>query len=206
MSHRDNYALAAENAKKIFLSYDQQALIEKFALSFDDAYLYTSFLGAPYRIERLTGNLERRKGGAWVDGNSFDEVLSIFDLLCDSKETRMPSHVFQSMASFGLQFHQNLTESRDPLAEFAQSNPDAFRARLLALGGRETKGADMAFVLPVFDTLDMAVHFWFGDEEFAPSLRILWDANALQYIRYETMYYCIGCLRTRIQEKCTAIA
>ena len=201
MNRTNNYALAAENAKKIFLSYDQQALIEKFALSFDDTYLYTSFLGAPYRIERLTGNLERRKNGVWVDGNSFDEVLSIFDLLCDSKDTRHPSHVFQSMASFGLQFHQNLTESRDPLAEFAQSNPDTFRARLLALGGRETKGADLAFVLPVFDTLDMAVHFWFGDEEFAPSLRILWDANALQYIRYETMYYVIDCLRARLEEK-----
>lgn len=201
MNRTNNYALAAENAKKIFLSYDQPALIQKLALSFDDTYLYTSFLGAPYRIERLTGNLERRKNGAWVDGNSFDEVLSIFDLLCDSKDTRHPSHVFQSMASFGLQFHQNLTESRDPLAEFAQKSPSAFRARLLALGGRETKGADLAFVLPVFDTLDMAVHFWFGDEEFAPSLRILWDANALQYIRYETMYYVIDCLRARLEEQ-----
>lgn len=201
MNPRDNYALAAENAKKIFLSYNQQALIQKLALSFDDAYLYTAFLGAPYRIDRLTGDMERRKGGAWVDGNSFDEVLSIFDLLCDSKDTRHPSHVFQSMASFGLQFHQNLTESRDPMAEFAQSNPDAFRARLLALGGRETKGADLAFVLPVFDTLDMAVHFWFADEEFAPSLRILWDASALQYIRYETMYYVIDCLRARLEEQ-----
>lgn len=201
MSHRDNYAIAAENAKKIFLSYDQQALIEKFALSFDDAYLYTSFLGAPYRIERLTGNLERQKDGVWVDGNSFDEVLSIFDLLCDSKDTRHPSHVFQSMASFGLQFHQNLTESRDPLADFAQRVPDTFRDRLLALGGRETKGADLAFVLPVFDSLELCLHFWFADEEFAPSLRILWDANALQYIRYETMYYCIGCLRARLEEQ-----
>lgn len=201
MNRTNNYALAAENAKKIFLSYDQPVLIEKFALSFDDAYLYTSFLSAPYRIERLTGNLERQKDGVWVDGNSFDEVLSIFDLLCDSKDTRHPSHVFQSMASFGLQFHQNLTESRDPLAEFAQKSPSAFRARLLALGGRETKGADLAFVLPVFDSLELCLHFWFADEEFAPSLRILWDANALQYIRYETMYYVIDCLRARLEEK-----
>ena len=201
MSHRDNYAIAAENAKKIFLSYDQPALIQKLALSFDDAYLYTSFLGAPYRIERLTGNLERQKDGVWVDGNSFDEVLSICDLVCDSKEIRTPSGIFKPTAEFGRNFHQALTEGRDPLAEFAQKSPSAFRARLLALGGRETKGADLAFVLPVFDTLDMAVHFWFGDEEFAPSLRILWDANALQYIRYETMYYVIDCLRARLEEK-----
>lgn len=201
MNRTNNYALAAENAKKIFLSYDQPALIQKLALSFDDAYLYTSFLGAPYRIERLTGNLERQKDGVWVDGNSFDEVLSICDLVCDSKEIRTPSGIFKPTAEFGRNFHQNLTESRDPLAEFAQKSPSAFRARLLALGGRETKGADLAFVLPVFDTLDMAVHFWFGDEEFAPSLRILWDANALQYIRYETMYYVIDCLRARLEEQ-----
>ncbi len=201
MNRTNNYALAAENAKKIFLSYDQPALIQKLALSFDDAYLYTSFLGAPYRIERLTGNLERQKDGVWVDGNSFDEVLSICDLVCDSKEIRTPSGIFKPTAEFGRNFHQTLTEGRDPLAEFAQKSPSAFRARLLALGGRETKGADLAFVLPVFDSLELCLHFWFADEEFAPSLRILWDANALQYIRYETMYYVIDCLRARLEEK-----
>ena len=200
MNRRDNYATAALGAKKIFLSYDQQTLIQKLRLPFDGTYLYTAFLGSPYRIHRRTGGLERQESGTWVDGNSFDEVLSIFDLVCDSSENRAPSHIFQNMASFGLQFHQTLTESRDPLAEFAQADPQAFRERLQSLGAQEGKGADIAFVVPVFEDLEMAIHFWFGDEEFAPRIRYLWDANAKQYIRYETMYYVVDFLRARLKE------
>ena len=88
MEQRNNYAVQVQSAKQIFLSYDQNALAEKLHLPMDADYLYTSFLGAPYRIARRTGDLERRDGGVWVDGNSFDEVLSIFDLVCDSREDR----------------------------------------------------------------------------------------------------------------------
>lgn len=201
MERRDNYAISAQNAKKLFLSYDQQKLIDKLNLKFDDAYLYTTFLGSPYRIARSTGDLQRKAGEAWVDGNSFDEVLTLFDLVCDSAEARTPAHRWKNMTDFGLQFHQNLMESRDPLAEWAQAEPEAFRGALLAMGAREIRGADIAFALPVFDMLEMALFFWAGDEEFAPRIRYLWDENALQYIRYETMYYCLGCLRTRLLKK-----
>ena len=45
--------------------------------------------------------------------------------------------------------------------------------------------------------------FLLGRFAVAPGtlFRILWDANALQYIRYETMYYVIDCLRARLEEK-----
>lgn len=200
MERRNNYAISAQNAKKLFLSYDQQALIGKLGLRWDERYLYTAFLGAPYRIDRSTGDLERKKGETWVDGNSFDEVLSIFDLVCDSAQLRTPAHRFRNMTDFGLQFHRELMESRDPLAEFADGQPEEFTRRVLAMGGRAIPGADLAFALPVFDTLELALFFWAGDEEFAPRLRYLWDENALQYIRYETMYYALGALRTRLAE------
>lgn len=130
MERRNNYAVQAQSAKQIFLSYDQNALAEKLHMPMDEAYLYTSFLGAPYRIARRTGDLERRDGGVWVDGNSFDEVLSIFDLVCDSREDRKITGVWKNMTDFGLQFHQNLMESRDVLAEFAQRAPAEYRAAL----------------------------------------------------------------------------
>lgn len=198
MDRKNNYAIQAQNAKKIFLSYDQKKLTEKLHLQTDEAYLYTSFLGAPYRIDRRNGSLERFDGKAWTDGNSFDETLSIFDLVCDSREDRHPAGVWKNMTDFGHQFHQNLMESRDILADFAQNQPEEYRAALEKLGARSVKGADIAYVLPVFDDLEMALFFWAGDEEFLPRIRYLWDENALQYIRYETMYYVLGCLRTRL--------
>ena len=53
--------------------------------------------------------------------------------------------------------------------------------------------------MPFFEDLRIAVQFWHGDEEFSPRLRFLWDAAADQYLRYETMYYALGLLRTRLQ-------
>ena len=91
-------------------------------------------------------------------------------------------------------------ESRDALADLAQNHPGEYRTALEKLGARPVKGADIAYVLPVFDDLEMALFFWAGDEEFLPRIRYLWDENALQYIRYETMYYVLGCLRTRLCE------
>lgn len=201
MDRRNNYAIQAQNAKKIFLSYDQKKLTEKLHLQTDETYLYTSFLGAPYRIDRKTGSLERFDGKTWTDGNSFDETLSVFDLVCDSREDRHPAGVWKNMTDFGHQFHQNLMESRDALADFAQNRPQEYRAALEKLGARPVKGANIAYVLPVFDSLEMALFFWAGDEEFSPRIRYLWDENALQYIRYETMYYVLGCLRARLCEK-----
>ena len=198
MDRKNNYAIQVQNAKKLFLSYDQKTLAKKLRLRTDAEYLYTALLGQPYRIARTTGDLERLENGIWADANSFDEVLTLFDLVCDSKEDRHPSGIWKNMTDFGHQFHQNLMESRDALADFAQKSPRAYRAAMEKLGARPLRGGDIAYAIPVFEDLEMAVFFWAGDEEFSPGIRYLWDENALQYIRYETMYYCLGCLRSRL--------
>ena len=62
------------------------------------------------------------------------------------------------------------------------------------MGGKRLTGADLAWEIPVFQELSIALFFWEGDEEFAPRLRFLWDENALMYIKYETMYYAVSFL------------
>ena len=59
MKRTDNYAIQAAQAKLRFLTYDQQRLIDKYALKADDSYLYTAMLSQPYRISRTTGDLEK---------------------------------------------------------------------------------------------------------------------------------------------------
>lgn len=202
MEKRDNYAIAAANARRLFLSYDQQKLIEKLRLAYDDTYLYTTFLGDRFRIRRTTGDMERQTENGWTEANGFNEVLTLFDLLCDSKPDRHPAGKMKSMTDFGLQFHQNLMEdTRDPFTLAVQENQQGFAAACLSLGGRAVRGADLGVQIPVFEELTITLLFWAGDEEFAPRLRFLWDENALQYLKYETMYYAVGYLKERLAEK-----
>lgn len=199
MERTNNYLVQAQQAKNLFLTYDQDALIRKFRLSFDETYLYTTMLHTLYRIHRATGDLERQEGSGWADANTFNEVLTLYDMLCDSRENRYLSGRWKNMTSFGLMFHQNLLEdARDPWAEKFQENPDAFRTACLSLGGRPLDSGDVAYAIELFDGLEIGVQLWLGDEEFPPNLRFLWDENATMYIRYETMFYARGLLLDRI--------
>ena len=197
-----NYLLQARSAKQRFLSYDQHKLIQKFRLEWDETFLYTTLLGRKYRICRQTGDMDCLTDGGWADGNSYEEVMTLLDLLCDSRDDRFIAGRWKSMESFGLMFHQNLLQDeRDPLAERFDREPEALRKAGLAIGGKPQAGADIAFVFEVFDGLPIVLQFWHGDEEFAPRIRWLWDENARMYIRYETMYFAVGLLRRRILER-----
>lgn len=202
MERKDNYHLQAQQAKQWFLRYDQQKLIDKLKLKFDETYLYAEMLCQPYRIHRATGHLERRKDGQWVDANSHGEVMTLLDLICDSREGRYLTCRWKQMQGFGLMFHQNLLEDKKNLwAERFQKDPEALRRACLALGGTPLPQGDVAYSVELFDGLCIGLQFWEGDEEFAPRLRYLWDENALLYIKYETMYFAVQLLLERIWEK-----
>lgn len=199
MERTNNYAIQAQQAKELFLTYDQEALIRKFHLTFDPVYLYVPMLHTLYRIHRATGDLERQEDGRWLDANTFEEVLTLFDLLCDSREDRFLSGRMKNMSSFGLMFHQNLLEdARDPWAEKFQADVPGFRRACLALGGVPLPNGDVAYAIELFDGLRIGVQLWLGDEEFPSNLRFLWDENATMYIRYETMFYARGMLLDRL--------
>lgn len=198
---KNNYAIAASQAKQLFLRYDQQALIGKLDLRCDENFLYVLFFGQNYRIARGTGDMERFDGSAWVDGNSFSEVMSILDLVCGSREDRHLGGKLLSMDTFGLQFHQNLNERENPTARYFDEHFPAFCAACLALGGENVSQGDAGFVFRIFEDLPLAVILWRGDDEFSAQLRYLWDENALQYIRYETMYYAVGYLNGLIRQQ-----
>ena len=202
MARTNNYLIQARQAKARFLTYDQSRLIAKLNLRSDGEYLYVPMLGQIYRVSRASGDMQRQTAGDWVDGNSYDEVMTLLDLLCDSREDRHISGRWKNMTSFGLMFHQNLLEEqKDPRAEKFQADPEGFRKACLALGGTPLPNGDIAYAIELFDGLPIAVQLWFGDDEFPPNLRFLWDENALMYIKYETMYFAKGMLLSRIEEQ-----
>ena len=200
MSRPDNYQIQAQQAKDRFLTYDQQALIAKLGLSHDARYLYVPMLSQVHRLDRKTGDIQREIGAGWVPADSHGEVMTLLDLVCDSRPDRWLTGRFKNMTDFGLMFHRTLLEQRDPWAEKFDADPEGFRRACLSLNGRPLPQGDTAYAIELFDGLEMVLQLWFGDEEFPPNLRFLWDENALMYIKYETMYFAKGLLLGRIRE------
>lgn len=201
MKGTDNYRLQVEGAKKYFLRYDQQALIEKLKLKFDDDWLYTRMLSKDYRICRVSGAVERLDQ-AWTETNSHGEVMTLLDLVCDSRPDRYLACRWQNMTNFGRVFHRSLMEYQaDPFAQSIQNDRDGFRRACEALGGVPGPGGDISYALPFFDRLQVAIQFWEGDEEFPPRVRWLWDENALMYLKYETMWFALGMVKSRLRDE-----
>ena len=193
---RDNYALQADSARQRFLTYDQSAM----AVEKDDTFLYLPFCGCDYRICRADGHIFRKAGDSWLPADSHGEVLTIFDYLCDASPGRTTAGTFVSMASLGGHVHGGLTGSSGALERAIDRDPAAFRRACLTLGGRECDGGDACFELDLFEDLPVRLRFWHADEDFPPSLDLLWDANTLQFLRYETTWFAAGVLRARLRE------
>lgn len=196
----DNYQIQMQNAQKFFLRYDQEKLIRKFQLKADEHFLYMTMYGSPYRLCRRTGNLEKYKE-RWCDANTFGEVMTLLDILCDSREDRHLTGKWMSTQMFGKYFHSGLLEPAfDELADSFDKHPGSLEKACKALGGRPIQGGDEAWAVEVMDGLEIGIFFWHADEEFPAQIRFFWDENAPMYIRYETMHYTLGCLRNLLKQ------
>ena len=194
---RDNYAIQAEEARLRFLTYDQSTM----PVSMDGDFLFLRFCGSDYRICRADGHLFRRVGEDWHPADSHGEVLTIYDYLCDAKPGRVPAREPVSMAHLGGHVHTNLAAASGSLERAIDRAPDAFRRACEALGGTPAPGGDICYDLDLFPDLPVRLRFWHADEDFPPSLDLLWDRNTLQFLRYETTWFAAGVLRRRLREE-----
>lgn len=197
----DNYQKQAESAKAHFLSYDQAALIAKWDLDYDENYLYLPFAGRTYRLDRKTGDLTKKVNGSWVSGNTHSEVMTLLDLLCDSADDRYLAGRWQSMEQFGHAFHRALLDTPGESTVLFDQDPDRLRRGCRALGGIPEGKADIGFRLELIPGFPVLLQFWHSDDEFKPQLRLLWDENSMQYLRYETMFFAADLLIQRILEE-----
>ncbi len=194
----DNYQLSRDRAQAYFLGFDQEQIIAQWNLTSDADWIHVTFLGLPYRICRKTGTVlqEDRQAG-------FEEVLSIFDLLCHESEYKFLSGTYAPVNSLrgrpraigvGTNFHAG------PAGRFEQ-HPERFRRACEALGGVTVDLGDIGYQFPVFGGLSVILKFYFSDEDFPASITLLWDENTLQYLYYETVFYIAGFLLKRISDK-----
>ena len=179
----DNYARAAEQARGLFLRYDQEKIIEKWGLQADADYLYIRFLDLDYRICRRTAAVEKREGtGPYTDGSSFNEVMTLFDVLCYAKEGASLSGHWVSLAALGNNIHGGQTTSGmfSQALERIARREEGLATVLEHMGGVRMPKGEPGYVIPVFPFLPVYVQYWRGDEEFPPSAQLLYTGNFAQ--------------------------
>jgi len=196
----DNYELAREYARELFLKQDQEQIIIRSRLRSDTDYLYLNFLGDPWRIERSSGTAQRITEKTPVNAD-FSEALSIYDYLCRKEPSPELSgrfcpvnslpHVAQTSPSAG-DFHQRYADS-------LQEHIPALEIAIAQIAIAPFPKGDIACLFPVFDGFNAVFQFWEGDEDFPPSVRFLWDANSQAFLKFETLYYVMGCFLQKLK-------
>jgi len=202
---RDNYQLMAVKMRGKFLEYDQRAIINKFSLKSDADYIYLNYISRPYRINRHTGAVEWSEDGFNTANEAgFNEVMPIYDLLCDSAPGCRLSGRFGNIRNSARLGHTAMTSSGALYSDVAgvfDGKTELLSRACERLGGVCTPPGDVAYMMNTFDCLPVILRFWEGDEDFGASLSIFWDENVLDFIRFETSFYLIGHLLKRIREE-----
>jgi len=202
---RDNYEQMRDQMRPHFLTFDQEEMIRKFSLEYDQEYLYVVFCGRPYRIGRKNGIVEwsENQFQTCIEGD-FNESMTIYDVLCCSKpdcrlsgefapSSSLPGLVYTGMKA-GSAMGSRKTE------EYFDDNVELLREACIALGGIPEGKGDVAYRIPMFAFLPVQFAFWQSDEDFQAEIRILWDSNVQNFMHFETLFYAAGHLLRRIEE------
>lgn len=188
----NNYDVMLADAQRRFTGYDMTALAQKPGVKDEGDCLCTCFLGQSVQVEKATGQM--KVAGVSAD---FGQTLSILDWLCDRGEDAVASEEFCPVSSLpGVYVSgSGLNMAMPRVAAKIHEDPQRFLSVIQKLGGKNEPLGDLGCRLQIFPDLPMCLKFYFGDEEFPPSLTLLWDKNILRFVRYETVYYIAGCLQ-----------
>lgn len=200
---KSNYDIARNNAEREFLKYDQEKIIRKFNLEHNKDFIYIEFVHRRYQINRSSGIVQ------WMDDRtdelirgSHNEVMTIFDVLCCSKDYCCLSGEYMGINDVpGVVKTAYLGSNLfDRYAKVFEHRLEDLSHACEALGGVKEPVGDVAYRIDLFDFLPVVLQFWDADEEFPATLKIMWDKNIIDYMRYETTYYALNHLLDRIGE------
>lgn len=202
MSERkSNYDITRDRVESEFLKYNQDAMIEKFHLVYDADFLHLRFAAQDYRIDRKTGRVELLANAGPIHAG-FNEVLTIFDVLCESKpDCRLSGEFVRVNDLDGITKTAYLGGNLfDGSAKAFTHRADALKAACERLGGIEGAVGDVSYRIPLFDFFPVILQFWDADDEFDAVLKIMWDRRTLDFMRYETTWYAAGHLLERLKK------
>ena len=123
-----NYDKTKISMAHVFLQYDQVTMIHKYSLNHNSHWLYITFINRTYRINRKTGSVQ------WSDNDfetvheaNHNEAMTIYDVLCYSKDRCHLSHEFVNINSLSSVRTGNLSQN----SGFFQNTSEFFKPEKL---------------------------------------------------------------------------
>ncbi len=214
-----NYKIMEQSAREIFLRADQQQIIDVWELEADRDYIFLDYFSQIVRLDRRTAELSpaENTGAAGAEqafplGDTVNDSLVIFDILTRGRAYRSEksggivrqrpvaagrwASISELGGIIGIGHDQKLRHD-SAAAKFSGQTEHLARA-CRALGGVPCGKADVGFAIPVFRDLGILFQFWDADEEFPASIKYLFDANSLEFMHYEALWYMMHCLYSRL--------
>lgn len=194
----NNYSIQLENARRIFLLSDPEPGCRRFSLFYDSDFIRIRFLGEEYSVVRKTGQILNSGGGP----AEFTVAMSLYDVICRDNGLPILSREFVPVTELsGIasanSVHESLGRSD---GRYFQGHISDLTDACLALGGKIGGVGDVCCILPVFDFFPTMLRFWDADDEFPASLQYYWDANALRFVHYETLWFMASAVTSRLRK------
>ena len=190
-----NYDRQMALAKELFLTWDSETLARRFSLEYTADAIWIPFLGRMHRIDRSTGDIT-------VDGQAadFNAHLSIFDAICRDSGPAQLAHQWSTVNNLRGLHHPGVGEQSmyGPYLPLFTGRSRLLADACRAFGGRPFPVGEVGWETDIFPFLPLVFQFWEGDEEFPAQIRLLWDANTLDFVRYETVWYIAGAFFHRL--------
>ena len=199
---QSNYDIFEEQSRTLFMRYNLETLAAKWNLRSDDTFVYILYFGEEYRIRKADSkvlppafNGTSKKSCSNNESRSMAS-LTIYDVLTYSDNPPSCSGHWESLSALGgiigAGHEQKLTGTAGGNASFPPV--EIMRNAITRIGGSflSETSADLDAVVPVFPFLPMRFQYWEADDEFPASVKYLWDANALLFMHYETLWYAMS--------------
>ena len=192
-----NYEKAVDGARRLFLAHDPASLAAKYPVDYDGRSITLRFVDRRYRIDCSDGSVTCPDQPEYTPGH--DEIMSLWDMLCFAPSRPSLAHQWVQTGSLS-----GITSGHDDsylIVQFRKAiakRPEGLEDARIALGGMTDRGADFAMVLNVFDWFLCRFCYWEADDEFPDQAVFYWDANARQFVHYETLWFMNMYLSQRI--------
>ena len=199
-----NYDKMLAGAQELFLTHDQDGMIRRWALEHDDDFLYMEYFSQRLRIDRRTGAVSHADApgpGEYRATSFVNEGMALFDLLTRGDARPQAVGSWSSISSLGGIIgagHDRTLSHEGTAAKFA-GRCGALARACERLGGVPDGKGDVSYDIPVFRNFHILFQFWDADDEFPANIKYLFDANALRFMHYETLWYVMGSLAERLE-------
>ncbi len=198
--NRTNYEILVEEARRQFSSMDMVEVLNRTGIVPQDGYFRIRLLGRGYAVSAEDGTVTRDDGEP--SGTTVPMIL--YDLLGYSEEGACPSGEYtqvQNLARVVSTVKYAGQGMHDRNAQGMDGKDEQLKAACEKLGGTPWGKGDVSYMIPLTGDLKFVFSFWNSDDEFPASASVLFDKNSLQYMHYETLWYCLGHIFSRIKEE-----